>query len=98
NSGFTNFSDLTTLQSGSYTDALGRSYPAGTIFDPATTQQLPNGQYIRQPFAGNIIPTNRLDANAIKLLNLYPEPTQSGLLNNFSVNRKNTTDVDAFDI
>ncbi len=98
NSGFTNFSDLTTLQSGSYADALGRTYPAGTIFDPATTQQLSNGQYIRQPFAGNVIPANRLDANAIKLLNLYPAPTQPGLLNNFSVNRKNTTDVDAFDI
>ena len=98
NSGFTNFSDLTTLQSGSYTDALGRTYPAGTIFDPATTQQLPNGQYIRQPFTGNIVPANRLDANAIKLLNLYPAPSQAGLLNNFSVNRKNTTDVDSFDV
>jgi hypothetical protein len=98
NSGFTNFSDLTTLQTGSYTDALGRTYPAGTIFDPATTSLLSNGQYIRQPFAGNILPASRLDANAIKLLNLYPEPTQPGLLNNFSVNRKNTTDVNAFDV
>ncbi len=98
NSGFTNFSDLTTLQTGSYTDTLGRTYPAGTIFDPATTTKLPNGQYIRQPFAGNILPASRLDANAIKLLNLYPEPTRSGLLNNFSVNRNNTTDVNAFDV
>jgi Carboxypeptidase regulatory-like domain len=98
NSGFTDFSDLITLQSGSYTDALGRTYPAGTVFDPATTQQLSNGQYIRQPFAGNIIPANRLDPNAIKLLNLYPAPTQAGLLNNYSVNRKNTTDVNAFDV
>ena len=98
NSGFTNFSDLTTLQTGSYTDTLGRTFPAGTIFDPATTTKLANGQYIRQPFAGNILPASRLDANAIKLLNLYPEPTQPGLLNNFSVNRNNTTDVNAFDV
>ena len=35
-SGFTNFSDLIALQSGSKTDALGRSFPLGTIFDPAT--------------------------------------------------------------
>jgi hypothetical protein len=98
NSGFTNFTDLLALQSGSYTDALGRTFPAGTIFDPATTTQLPNGQYIRQPFAGNMIAANRLDPNAIKLLNLYPTPTSSGLLNNYSVNRNNTTDVNAFDV
>lgn len=97
NSGFTNFSDLITLQTGSYTDALGNVYPAGTVFDPATTQQFANGQYIRQPFAGNIIPVNRLDASATKLLSLYPAPTSPGLLNNFSVNRKNTTDTNSFD-
>ncbi len=97
-SGFTNFSDLITLQSGSYTDPLGRTYPAGTIFDPATTQQLANGQYVRQPLAGNVIPSGRLDPNAVKLLDLYPAPTQAGLLNNYSVNRKNTTDVDSFDL
>ena len=42
-------------------------FPTGTIFDPATTQQLPNGQYVREPFAGNIIPASRLDPNAVKL-------------------------------
>jgi len=97
-SGFTNFSDLIGLQTGAYTDAIGRTFPAGTVFDPATTQQLADGSYVRQPFPGNIIPASRLDPNALKLLALYPSPTQSGLLNNFSVNRKNTTDVNAFDI
>ena len=28
--------------------------------------------YVREPFAGNILPASRLDPNAIKLLNLYP--------------------------
>ena len=98
NSGFTNFSDLITLQNGSYTDASGVSYRRGTIFDPATTQQLSAGQYVRQAFPGNIIPVSRLDANAISLLGLYPLPTQQGLLNNYSVNRKNTTDINAFDV
>ena len=98
NSGFTNLSDLINLQSGTYTDALGRTFAAGTVFDPATTQQLSNGKYVRQPFAGNIIPGNRLDQTALKLLSLYPAPTQPGLLNNYSVNRKNTTDVNAFDV
>lgn len=97
-SGFTNLTDLTRLQSGSYTDALGNASPAGTVFDPATTQLLPNGKYSRQPFAGNLLPANRLDPNAIKLLNLYPAPTTSALLNNYNVNRNNTLDTNSFDV
>ncbi len=98
NSGFTDFSDLIALQSGSLKDASGKSYPLGTIFDPATTQSIGNGQYTRSPFAGNQIPANRLDPNAIKLLSLYPAPTGPGLLNNYSVNRNSTTDVNSFDV
>ena len=44
-SGFTNFSDLTVLQSGTIAaDLLGRSFARGTVFDPATTRQLQLGQ------------------------------------------------------
>jgi len=71
NSGFTDFSDL--LQSGG----------GGTIYDPATTR-LVGSSYVRDPFPGNIIPANRVDANAIALLKLYPLPTNSGLVNNFA--------------
>jgi hypothetical protein len=98
NSGFTDFSDLIALQSGSLKDASGKSYPLGTIFDPASTQSTGNGQYRRSPFPGNQIPANRLDPNAIKLLSLYPAPTGPGLLNNYSVNRNSTTDVNSFDV
>jgi hypothetical protein len=97
-SGYTNFSDLITLQSGSLTDATGHSYPLGTIFDPATTRSIGNGNYVRDPFPGNIIPASRLDPNAVKLLSLFPAPTQPGLYNNFNVNRGSTTDVNAFDV
>jgi hypothetical protein len=34
----------------------------------------------------NMLPANRLDPNAIKLLQLYPEPTTSGFANNFFYN------------
>lgn len=97
-SGFTNFSDLITNQSGTKTDALGRSFPLGTIFDPATTASIGNGQYVRNPFPGNIIPASRLDPNAVKLLSLFPSPTQAGVYNNYNVTRGSTTDVNAFDI
>ena len=44
-SGFTDFSDLIALQSGNVgTDILGRTFPRGTVFDPATTRQLAAGQ------------------------------------------------------
>jgi len=97
-SGYTNFSDLIALQTGNRADAQGRSYPLGTAFDPATTRAIGSNSYIRDPFPGNIIPASRLDPNAVKLLNLYPAPTQAGLFNNYSVNRNSTTDVNAFDV
>src|SRR5712691_8003641 len=97
-SGFTNFSDMIALQSGSKTDALGRTFPMGTVFDPATTRSIGNGQFVRDPFPGNIIPAGRLDTNAVKLLSLFPAPTQSGLYGNYNVNLGSTTDVNAFDV
>jgi hypothetical protein len=97
-SGYTNFSDLITSQSGTLTDALGRTFPLGTIFDPATTRSIGNGNYVRDPFPGNIIPASRLDPNAVKLLSLFPAPTQAGLYNNYNVNRGSKTDVNAFDV
>ena len=112
NSGFTNFSDLIALQSGTVgTDLLGRSYPLGTIFDPATTRTVQAGQmdpttgrvaastgYVRDPFPGNIVPSSRLDPNAIKLMSLYPAPNGSGLYGNYGVNPLNTSDTNAFDV
>jgi Carboxypeptidase regulatory-like domain/TonB dependent receptor len=110
-SGYTNFSDLIALQSGTKgTDALGRTVVLGTIFDPATTRNATAGQVdpatgltatntgvVRDPFAGNIIPASRLDPNAVKLLSLFPAPNASGLNGNYSVNRGNTEDTHAFD-
>ena len=111
NSGFTNFADLVSLQSGTVgADVLGRTFPRGTVFDPATTRSLTAGQldpvtgivaartgFVRDAFPGNQIPTSRMDPNAIKLLNLYPAPNQPGLLNNYVVNRTNSDDTHAFD-
>ena len=49
-SGFTNFQEL--LQSGTQTDALGRTMPIGTILDPATTRLVSGNTYVRDPFLG----------------------------------------------
>ncbi|HEX4038462.1 MAG TPA: TonB-dependent receptor [Acidobacteriaceae bacterium] len=136
-SGFTNLQDNITYNSGSAKDALSRTFPQGTILDPASTRQLPAsgidpvtgltgtaGAYVRDPFYHctttgcpsfvgnnttnfatpteeallNIIPTSRLDPNAVKLLGVYPAPPGSGLVNNFSsyvpIEGKNTNTYD----
>ncbi len=88
NSGFTNLSDL--LAGSPRTDNVGRSFQLGQVFDPATTRAVTQGVvdpvtgriatasgFVRDPFVGNILPANRLSANAIKLLSLYPTATNS---------------------
>ena len=110
-SGFTNYSDLIALQTGTVgADLLGRTFPRGTVFDPATTRPVTAGQldpmtgmvatttgFVRDPFANNVIPVGRLDPNALRLMQTYPEPTQAGLNNNYTVNRLNHDDTHAFD-
>ena len=48
------------------------------IYDPATGVRNADGSISRQPFAGNIIPQNRLNAVALSYLALYPLPNQDG--------------------
>ena len=69
-SGFTDFSDLISLQSGTVgADLLGRTFPRGTVFDPATTRPVVVGQvdpvsgrvatsngFVRDAFANNRVP------------------------------------------
>ena len=127
NSGFTNLSDLITLQNGApRTDAVGRSIPYGTVLDPATTRAVTLNQldpvsgrvatssgFVRDPFGScgpstanftlagcglNQLPAGRLDANAVKLLNLYPVPTTGGFTNNFTSSPHLYEHKNAFDI
>jgi hypothetical protein len=65
--------------------------PSGT----ATGSQI---GFAREPFAGNMLPAVRLDANAIKLLNLFPAPNNSGLFNNYASNPAINNDTDQFDV
>lgn len=64
-----------------------------TIFDPTTVV---NGQ--RQPFAGNRIPTGRLDPAALKVTSLLPDPTNSAATRNFVFNPTVSQRTDQFDV
>ena len=55
-----------------------------TIYDPLTTR-LENGQYVRDPFPGNVIPANRIDPVALAMLQRVPLPNAAGLVNNLLV-------------
>jgi hypothetical protein len=62
------------------------------IFDPTTTcglqglQACAAGQPTRQPFAGNMIPSSRIDATAKALMDVWGAPNLPGNLNNFAGN------------
>lgn len=83
----------------------GQFVRQGQIFDPRTQVPNPlfnsaqpasplNPQFIRQPFAGNII--NNIDPVAARLAAIYPSPTQSGRSNNFARSPSVQDDVDRF--
>jgi len=66
------------LRSGDFSSLLALEKPI-TIYDPRTGQ----------PFANNIIPQSRINTAAAGLLNLFPLPTGSGLINNYQFIRNN---------
>ncbi len=64
----------------------------GAIYDPLTCA----------PFAGNVIPTARLNAAAVKYLSAYPLPnvpgTQNGTENNYQTIRRDVRHFNTFDV
>ena len=96
-SGYTNFADLISGQSGTQTDLLGRTFALGTVFDPATTRAAAGG-YVRDPFPNNIVPASRLDPTAVKLLNLFPAPNAPGIVNNYYSDPVKTDDTNSYDV
>lgn len=69
--------------------AAGQLIP---IYDPATTRPDPTNpsRFIRDPFAGNVIPNDRIDPVSRQLATFYPQPNQAAAnlagANNFSRN------------
>jgi hypothetical protein len=63
--------------------------PNTIIYDPTTAP--------RTPFAGNIIPANRISQIARNLIALYPKPNLAGLVNNFASQTTRTQDSNTVD-
>lgn len=70
------------------------------IYDPATTQPDPNnpGLYTRQPFAGNIIPSGRMDQTAVNFIKAYFNPPNltGDPLGNLLVTKPTTNNSDHY--
>ncbi len=62
---------------GDFTGLLDSRGARISIYDPQTTRAAGAG-FTRDPFAGNLIPSNRLDPVAVKTGPLYPQPNLSG--------------------
>ena len=57
--------------------ALGSQYQ---IYDPATIRPAEGGRFSRQPLAGNIIPSSRINPVARKIADLWDPPNQPGTI------------------
>jgi hypothetical protein len=65
------------------TDPLGRPIMENAIYD-SRTQRVVNGQVVRDPFPGNVIPRELLDPVALKIQDHIPRATRPGqLVNNW---------------
>ncbi len=72
-------------RSGNFAQTLDRTGRPFAIFDPATTRAEGNA-FVRSPFPGNLIPTQRFDPVSVNALKYYPIPNltpSSGNLQNF---------------
>lgn len=91
------------------TDALGRPVLQGQIYNPFTSRQITAGQvdpvtglmatktgYIRDPFAGNKIPTAMINSVSQNFLQYWPSPTGPGIVNNLTAAAGAPTNQDSY--
>jgi hypothetical protein len=91
----TSVTDISTVPT---LDELNGDFSAidSTIYDPLTTTVV-DGEPVRTPFPGNIIPADRFDTIAHNILSLYPAPNAPGVSNNYIVNNPGSNNIDQGD-
>jgi hypothetical protein len=93
---------LQAWRNGDFSDLRNGNGQPITIFDPATAARDANGLFIRQPFAGNRIPRERMDPVALNMLQFWPQPNavpnnQFSQINNYFAGGKARSRDDRFD-
>lgn len=88
-------------RSGDFSQTYDRNGKLDVIYDPLTTRLDPTtGKYIRDPFPGNIIPTERINNISKNVAALYPLPNRQGstaqLVQNYLATGKTITNTDNY--
>ncbi len=88
------------MRAGDFSEILKPAEPFtfNTVRGPVTAPQGTIFDRFGFPFPGNVIPANLFAPAAFNVLNGYPVPTTSGLIRNYARNRKETADIDQYDI
>ncbi|HZS50248.1 MAG TPA: TonB-dependent receptor [Bryobacterales bacterium] len=64
-------------RAGDFSQTLNSNGKLSVIYNPFDTY-VSNGQTLRNPFPGNVVPPSMMNAVAKKLISYYPEPTSAG--------------------
>ena len=85
------------MRTGNFSELLGRT-PAVAIYDPTTRSVAADGTITAAPFAGNIIPTNRINPISTKLLEFYPTPNlpNASLVRDHQISQARPVNKDQF--
>lgn len=88
-------------RAGDFSQTRGANGQPIVIYDPSTTVASGNG-FVRSPFQGNRVPTNRMDPVALNVMRYWPMPNQPGDAatgrNNFYASGSAKVNTDNFDI
>lgn len=86
-------------RTGDFSRTLNNRGEMVVVYDPLTTKANA-GQYTRTPFAGNVIPANRIESISRKLIEYFPQPNTAGDqytgFNNFASNAPRKVDQSTF--
>ncbi|MBM3787818.1 MAG: carboxypeptidase regulatory-like domain-containing protein [Acidobacteria bacterium] len=91
----TNFTVPTALErTGDFSRTTTAAGAPIIVYDPNTLREVSPGSFTRTPFAGNIVPANRISATSRALAQYYPLPTNNRIAANLDVggSRRNRTD------
>jgi Carboxypeptidase regulatory-like domain len=85
------------FSSGDFSKLVNGAGQQIAIYDPATGQNV-NGTWVRQPFAGNIIPSNRINTIAKNIISYFPAPNTNSPGQGYSQGNQffDAPDKDAF--
>jgi len=72
------------MRGGNFSEWVNKSGAMIPIYDPTTTRPDGKGGFVRDAFAGNIIPTAQLSPLSVAIAKFYPNTNAPGLVNNYN--------------